>query len=74
MTTIIERDVHQDSGGSNSATGAIVAIIAVLVIVGLAFFALRYYSFGTAAPAGTGTNPLNVNVHIPAGTNPTPAQ
>ncbi|HVW66261.1 MAG TPA: hypothetical protein VHA78_00855 [Candidatus Peribacteraceae bacterium] len=69
MATIIERDVHHDSGSSNSAAGAIVAIIAVLVIVGLAFFALRYYGYGTTqAPQNTGTNPLNVNVQVPGTT------
>lgn len=73
MATIIERDVHHDSGGSSSAAGAIVAIVAVVIILALAFFVLRYYSFGTTqVPQNTGTNPLNVNVQIPSGTNPAP--
>lgn len=75
MATIIERDVHHDSGNSNSA-GAIVAIVAVVIIVGLALFVLRFYPLGTTRAPSTGTTPLNINVQgqLPGATNPTPTK
>lgn len=80
MATIIERDVHHHSDGTNndasSAMTVLIMIVAIAVIAGLALFALRAYPFNSGAPA-TGSNPVDINVEgtIPVNTNPnTPQQ
>ncbi len=58
MTTIIERDVSGDAAGMSIAT-MVVALVVLLVIAGMAVYAIRMYG---AAPA---QNPGVINVQIP---------
>ena len=70
MTTIIERDVNRSDEGSSSGMTAIVGIIAILVIVGIALYMFRMYP--TNANGGTNERtPVNINVTTPTapGTN-----
>ena len=70
MTTIIERDVSGD-GGISSALTAIVAIVAILIVVGVALYLLRgVYPFNTMMGATT-TPTVDVNIKgVVPGTNP----
>jgi hypothetical protein len=64
----IENHYHNDATPANdsSAMTVIVALIAILFIIGLGLFALRSsgYSFGNA---GAGTSPTRVNVDLNTG-------
>ena len=62
MDTIIERDVQHDSGNASALTG-IVAIIAILLVVGLAFYTLQIYPFNRVSPADSTATP-SINVHL----------
>jgi len=65
MATIIERDVHHRSDAdTSSAMSTIVAVLAVVLIVGFALYALQAFPF---AANNTGTD---VNVDLPDVTTP----
>ena len=66
MTTIIERDVSNESTGMSIAT-MVVALVVLLVIAGIAVYAIRMYAAAPPAAPVTGT----INVQIP--TTPAPA-
>lgn len=69
MATIIERDVHHaDAGTDSSAVTLIVAILAIVLIGGLALYALQVFPFA-ARDAGT---PINVEVNMPSIPDPVP--
>ena len=66
MATIVERDT-----GTNSAMTMVVALVALVIIVGVILYAARVLPF--AAPATTGgttANPIHVDVNAPAPTTP----
>ena len=61
MDTIIERAVPD--GGASSALTAFVAIIAILIVAGVALYMLRIYPFNAVPVAATTDTPsINVNV------------
>ncbi len=65
MTTILERD-----SGSSSAI-LVVGLLAIVVLAGIAFFALRAYPFnGTVQPGNTLNIDLNDQVPAPDVTYP----
>ncbi len=67
MATIIERDVHHSSGSDASAAmNTIIAVLAVVLIVGFALYALQVFPF---AANNTGTN---IDVDLPNVTTPVP--
>ena len=56
MDTIVERD------SSSSGMTAVVAILAIVVIVGLALYALRIYPFNAFAENSEAPPTVNVNI------------
>lgn len=67
MATIIERDVHHRSDDSaSSAVNTIVAVLAVVLIVGFALYVLQMFPF--AANNGA----TDINVDLPNVTTPAP--
>jgi|GEM_PF-3450918 hypothetical protein len=62
MTTIIERDVSGGDGGILSALTSIIAIVAILIVTGIALYVLRVYPFNTQPLADKTTPTVNVNV------------
>jgi hypothetical protein len=69
MTTIIER--RGSSEGDSSMSSVLVAVIAIVVILGFALFMFRVLPFGQNAGGGTDSGTIDVNVEgqIPTGTN-----
>lgn len=60
MTTIIERGSHSGDTDS-SATTVIVAVLAIVLLMGFALFMFRVFPFGNV-PANTDGGSINVNV------------
>lgn len=67
MATIIERDVSRGDDGMSSMMTAIVGIIAILAIIGVALYVFRLYP--AAAPAENPGTPIDINVETPAPVN-----
>lgn len=72
MATIIEHDVQHDSGIASAMT-AIVAIAAILLVVGIAMYILQVYPFSERSLADSATTrTVNVNIDRPLpSSNPT---
>lgn len=73
MATIIERDVHRSDADAASAMNTIIAVLAVVLIVGFALYALQLFPFAARTPVGNGGSNINVDlpdVNAPAQTNP----
>lgn len=64
MTTIIER--HSASDETSSASTMLVAVIAIVVILGFALFMFRYLPLDNPSSGGT----IDVNVQDVTPTNP----
>lgn len=64
MTTIIERRGNSDE--ASSASTMLVAVIAIVVIVGFALFMFRYLPLNNPGSGGT----IDVNVQDVTPTNP----
>jgi len=65
MATIIERDVHhRGDADASSAMNTVIAVLAVVLIVGFALYALQMFPF---AANNTGTD---INVNVPDVTTP----
>ncbi|MDO8468493.1 MAG: hypothetical protein Q7S29_01925 [Candidatus Peribacter sp.] len=62
MPTIIEHDVQRDTGTASSLT-AIVAIAAILVVLGVAMYVLRVFPFNNR-PLADATEAPSVNLNI----------
>ncbi len=70
MATVIERDVHHtDAGTDTSAVTLIVAILAIVLIGGLALYALQVFPF---ANNNAGGGSMNIDVNTPVVPDPTP--
>ena len=69
MTTIIERDVNRSSDDSSAST-MLVAVIAIVVIVGFALFMFKFLPLNDNAAGTRGTIDVNVMDKTPT---PTPA-
>lgn len=66
MATIIERDVHHRSDSdASSAMNTVIAVLAVVLILGFALYALQVFPF---AANNTGTD---INVTVPDVATPT---
>lgn len=66
MATIIERDVHHRSDAdTSSAMSTIVAVLAVVLIVGFALYALQAFPF-----AANNTGTTDIDVDLPNVTTP----
>lgn len=63
METIIERDVHRGNSDGTAMTG-IVAIIAIVFIVGVALYLFKVYPFNAPTQESIITPPtVNVNLN-----------
>ncbi len=65
MTTIIERDVSRGDDGISSMMTAIVGIIAILAIIGVALYVFKLYPTNNTDTTPTRT-PIDINVNTPA--------
>jgi len=72
MATIIERDVHHRSDAdASSAVNTIVAVLAVVLIVGFALYALQAFPFAGSNAGNNGGAEIHVDANFP--TAPAPA-
>lgn len=69
MATVIERDVSHDHGAVDSSATMIVAVVALIIVAGLAFFLFQNYYSNAAGT--TNTPGLNVEVNGQVPTTPT---
>lgn len=65
MPTIIEHDIRHDDGTASSLA-ALVAIVAIFFVVGVAMYVLRVFPFNTVPLAdATSTPSVNLNINGP---------
>ncbi|OIO53249.1 hypothetical protein AUJ46_05225 [Candidatus Peregrinibacteria bacterium CG1_02_54_53] len=62
MPTIIEHDIQHDDGTASSLV-ALVAIVAIFFVIGIAMYVLRVFPFNTV-PLADATVPPSVNLNI----------
>ncbi len=75
MATIVEHEVHHvgsDAGESSSIATMIVAVVALVLIVGFALFTFQLFPFNRAATTDDTGGSININAEMPAPT-PTPS-